>query len=106
MNEIDVILENEVLNKSTISLREYPGGWRAYEQSAFHFARIFKTGKIEMRDNHLFIDLDKKLEFLHSGAMSLVRIESVAEGEIKIMCNREFPDFADWRSKIIDVLNE
>lgn len=106
MADIDTILKDEVQNRSNIILREYHGGWRAYEQSAYHFACIFKMGKIEIRDNNLFLEVNKELEFLHSKAMRTVRISSVADAEIHIECNKVFDGFSDWRSKIIKVLSE
>lgn len=98
---IRAILEAETHNRSRIMLYQSPNGWRAYEQSAFMFATIFKADKIELQDNYLFIEVDKEWTLRHSAAPFALNINPIANDRILIECDCLFSDFAKWRSKTI-----
>lgn len=102
---VKAILEDEAHNRSRIILYQSPTGWRAYEQSAFLFATIFTADKIEVRDNYLFIEVDRQWTLRHSAAPFTFNISHISNDRILIECDCLFSGFAKWRSKTIAELN-
>lgn len=105
MENINDILSAETKNRCSVYLYANGDRWCAYEQSAFHFAQIFKTGKVEMRDNYLFVEVGEWLELFNHRAVCTVHIRRVANDKIFIECDCSFSDFDGWRSKTIDELS-
>lgn len=101
MVNLENILLKEKSNKSIIYLYERGDKWYAYEQSAYHFSKIFHLGEIEQTNEFICVAIGDEHEFLYSKAMGNVKIISVADNKVEIDCGTAFAGFEHWKQKLL-----